>query len=364
MKKILFALSTMNIGGVEKSLISLLKKIPKDEYEVTIILLEKKGGFLNDIPKWVEVKEVNWFKNLKPLIIESPYTIIRNFIDKRDIVNTIKYPFIYLISTRLDNRYFYYKNIFKNIEVEKEYYDYAISYAGPTEILDYYILNKINAKEKISWIHFDLSKHEINKKFYQKVFSKFDKLVLVSESSKKILNSMFKNTANKSSVFLNVIDREEIIKKSCEDINFDTDFDGIKILTVGRLSKEKGQDIAINVLSKLKKEGFNVRWYCIGEGFERKYYENLISNLNLNNEFILLGGMKNPYPYIREADLYVQPSRHEEYCLTLAEAIILNKKIVATNFTGANEQLINIDNGFVVDCNVEDITNKIKQLIS
>ncbi|WP_346868668.1 glycosyltransferase [Clostridium sp. UBA5119] len=134
-------------------------------------------------------------------------------------------------------------------------------------------------------------------------------------------------------------------------------------MTVGRLSKEKGQDLAIRVLYKLKKQGYKVKWYCIGEGKDRDEYEKLIENLNLRDDFILLGETLNPYPYIKTSDIYVQPSRHEGYCITIAEAKCLNKPIVTTNFIVANEQIEDGQNGLIVECNVDKICDKIKFLI-
>jgi glycosyltransferase involved in cell wall biosynthesis len=106
-----------------------------------------------------------------------------------------------------------------------------------------------------------------------------------------------------------------------------------------------------------------VRWYCIGEGNKRHEYEELISKLGLVNDFILLGSNTNPYPYILESDIYVQTSRHEGYCLTLAEAICLKKPIVTTNFIGAFEQVTNGINGWIVKASEEEIYEKIKYLL-
>jgi glycosyltransferase involved in cell wall biosynthesis len=101
----------------------------------------------------------------------------------------------------------------------------------------------------------------------------------------------------------------------------------------------------------------------LGEGPSRKEYEKLIKEDNIQNKFILLGSDPNPYPYIDQCDIYVQPSRHEGYCLTLAEAKCLNKPIVTTNFTGAEEQIINENTGLIVNINEFEIYNAVKKLI-
>ena len=150
---------------------------------------------------------------------------------------------------------------------------------------------------------------------------------------------------------------------SKETVEFDEGYKGTKIVTVGRLSKEKGQDIAIKVLCKLRKDGYDVRWYCIGDGNYRNEYEILIEKYGLKDDFILLGAKSNPYPYMAKADIYVQTSRHEGYCLTLAEAKCLSKPIVTTNFIGAYEQIEDGHTGFIVGCNEEELYIKIKYLL-
>ena len=172
------------------------------------------------------------------------------------------------------------------------------------------------------------------------------------------------STVGKSEVLLNIISKDLVCNMANEEINFDDKFDGIKIVTVGRLSKEKGQDLAINALYKLINDGYKVRWYCVGEGNARGEYEKLIKEKNLENNFILLGANPNPYPYIKKSDIYVQTSRHEGYCLTLAEAKCLCKPIVTTNFIGAYEQIEDEINGFIVKPgDVDGYVEVLKKLI-
>ena len=362
-KKVLFMVSSMNIGGVEKSLISLLSVIPKDKYDITILTLEKKGGFLDYIPKHVNVEEAGWFKEIKPIIMESPQNTIKKYLKRGEILKIPPFICSYYKAKRTGDRYIYYKNILKSIPNNEEHYDAAIAYAGPTEIIDAYIGHKVNAKKKIGWVHFDISRHKINEKLYKNLYEKFDKIFAVSNEANKKLNELIPNTVNKSEVLLNIISKELVCEMANEAIKFDDNFDGIKIVTVGRLSKEKGQDLAIKALYKLKKDGYKVRWYCVGDGNNRKEYEALIKEKNLKDDFILLGSTPNPYPYIKKDDIYVQTSRHEGYCLTLAEAKCLCKPIVTTNFIGAYEQIKDKVNGFIVEINEDEIYEKVKYII-
>lgn len=362
-KKILFMVSSMNIGGVEKSLLSLLAVIPEEKYEITILTLDKKGGFLEYIPNNVKLIEAEWFKYIKPIIMDSPQNIIKRYIKNYEFLKILSFIYSYFKSKKTNDRYIYYKHVLKSIPECKEKYDVAIAYAGPTEIIDAYISHKIKAEKKIAWVHFDISKHKINKKLYNNLYERFDKIFAVSNECKKKLDEIIPAVRNKSEVLLNIVSEDLINEMSESNIDFDDNYKGIKIITVGRLSKEKGQDLAIKTLAKLKKDRYDVKWYCIGEGNSRQEFEQLIKEYNLENDFLLLGATSNPYPYIKNADIYVQTSRHEGYCLTLAEAKVLNKPIVTTNFIGAYEQIKNNENGFIVSCNENDLAKAIRNLI-
>ena len=362
-KKILFMVSSMNIGGVEKSLLSLLAVIPKEKYEITILTLDKKGGFLEYIPNNVKLIEAEWFKYIKPIIMDSPQNIIKRYIKNYEFLKILSFIYSYFKTKKTNDRYIYYKHVLKSIPECKEKYDVAIAYAGPTEIIDAYISHKVKAEKKIAWVHFDISKHKINKKLYNNLYERFNKIFAVSNVCKKKLDEIMPAVRNKSEVLLNIVSENLINEMSESNIDFDDNYKGIKIITVGRLSKEKGQDLAIKALAKLKKDRYDVKWYCIGEGNSRQEFEQLIKEYNLENDFLLLGATSNPYPYIKNADIYVQTSRHEGYCLTLAEAKVLNKPIVTTNFIGAYEQIKNNENGFIVSCNENDLADAIRNLI-
>ena len=362
-KKILFMVSSMNIGGVEKSLLSLLAVIPKEKYEITILTLDKKGGFLEYIPNNVKLIEAEWFKYIKPIIMDSPQNIIKRYIKNYEFLKILSFIYSYFKSKKTNDRYIYYKHVLKSIPECKEKYDVAIAYAGPTEIIDAYISHKVKAEKKIAWVHFDISKHKINKKLYNNLYERFDKIFAVSNECKKKLDEIIPAVRNKSEVLFNIVSEDLINEMSESYVDFDDNYKGIKIITVGRLSKEKGQDLAIKALSKLKKDRYDVKWYCIGDGNSRREFERLIKEYNLEGDFLLLGATSNPYPYIKSADIYVQTSRHEGYCLTLAEAKALNKPIITTNFIGAYEQIKDNENGIIVDCNENDLADAIKKLI-
>lgn len=364
MKKVLFMIGMMNVGGIEKSLLSLLSVIPKDEYDITILMLEKKGGFLGDIPEWVKVEEASWFKEIKPIILQPPQHTVRNYYKRGKYLKIPLFVCTYLVSKRFDNRFIYYKRVLNNVPESPAEYDLAIAYQGPNDIIDYYIANKVKATKKISWVHFDVSKFQMNKRLYNKLYSKFDKIYVVSKGAKAKLEDRIPTVNSKTEVFMNIVSNKLVTEMSKSTVDFDEDYNGLKIVTVGRLSREKGQDIAINVLSKLRQEGYEIRWYCIGEGNQREEYEMLIKKRGLVNDFILLGQIPNPYPFVARSDIYVQTSRHEGYCLTLAEAKCLHKPIVTTSFVGADEQIIDGYNGLITETSEQELYHGLISIIN
>ncbi|EIT86541.1 group 1 glycosyl transferase [Fictibacillus macauensis ZFHKF-1] len=339
MKRVVFMISSMRIGGVEKSLLSLLSTLSPQDYDVTIMMLEKQGELLGELPSWVKVVETDWYSTIKPVITDPPQVSLKRYLKKGKIVAAIEFVATYLWSKYKNDRYAFYKQVMKKVPYVKDSYDIAISYQGPTDLLDFYVGHRMKAQHKIAWVHFDVQKHAINEQLYEKLYQQFQRIYIVSKEAKMQLEQKVPSTVGKTEVKLNHIAKDEIIRQAQEVITFDYEFEGFKIVTVGRLSYEKGQDLGISVLKRLKTAGYKVRWYCVGEGDARALYEQQIKEHSLEDDFILVGAKKNPYPYIAQSDLYVQTSRHEGYCLTLAEARCLHKTIVTTDFSGAREQL-------------------------
>ena len=363
MKRILFMCINMNIGGTEKALLTMLNEIDSSKYDITLLMLEEYGGFLNEIPSFVKVKYINEYKAIKPFINKPPKLLAKELIKNKKCIKGILTLLNYSISKMTNNISYYYKYISKNIKNIEEDYDLAVAYAGPMDFITYFVLNKIKAKKKVQWIHFDITKIGFNKKFAEKNYKKFDKIFVVSEEGKEKLINLIPDLNNKIEAFFNIISCNLIENMGKSEKGFDDSFNGIRILTVGRLSKEKGQDLTINALARLKDDGYKIKWYCIGDGHEKDNYKQIIKNLNLENDYILLGSKLNPYPFMKQCDIYVQPSRHEGYCITLGEARCFDNPIVTTNFTGANEQIKNEVTGLICDISEEGIYKSVKRLL-
>jgi glycosyltransferase involved in cell wall biosynthesis len=363
-KKIVFMMIDMNIGGTEKALLNMLSEFELDEYDITVLMLEEHGGFLSLIPEEVRIEYVNGYEKIKLALNQPPQMTALDYLKKGMVIKSFNIAILHLISKITKNRSAFFKYILHNQPIINGEFDLAVAYAGPMDFISYYVVNKIKAKKKVQWIHFDVTKIGFNSTFSTKIYNKFDKLFVVSHEAKRKLLQQMPILKNKAEVFSNIISSRLIRIQSTEGKGFNDQFDGVRILTVGRLTSEKGQDIAIRVLAKLLDNGYKVKWYCIGEGNSRKRYEKIVEEYNLQDEFIFLGVDPNPYGYIEQCDIYVQPSRHEGYCITLAEARCLKKPIVTTDFTGAKEQIKNGETGLIVSVNENEMYKAIISLIN
>jgi glycosyltransferase involved in cell wall biosynthesis len=363
-KKIIFMLINMNVGGTEKALLNMISEFPEEEYDITILMLEEYGGFLNRIPREVHIEYVTGYKNMKDVLNLPPHIVALNLFKRGEIIKAFIIAFLHVLTKAMKDRGIYFQYVLHGYPEMEHEYDVAVAYAGPNDFISYFVINKIKAKKKIQWIHFDITKIGFNKKFSSKMFNKFDKIFVVSNEARNILIDLIPSLKRKTEIFLNIMSSKLINIESKVGDGFNDNFDGLRILTVGRLTSQKGQDIAIRVLAKLVENGYKVKWYCIGEGVLRNKYEFLVEEYDLKDKFILLGVNPNPYPYIAQCDIYVQPSRHEGYCITLAEARCLKKPIVTTDFAGAKEQIENGETGLIVGIDEDEIYNAVVKLIN
>lgn len=363
MKKVLFVVKCMNIGGVEKSLISLLNTMSKTEYDVDVLLLEKNGGFLNQIPSWVNVKVFEEYSSIKDAVNLPPLKVIKAKFKSKDIIGACKFANAYLLSKLFKNSKLYYRQVFKKVNKLEKKYDIAVAYSSIINYLSWIVCYKVDADTKIGWIHFDISKLVIDRKLFLDLHSKMEKIYVVSQEALDKFCNAFPELKLKCEVKYNVVDSKNILKMADEKVEFLKGDDETIIMTLGRLEKEKGQDIIPQVAEELKEKNMNFKWYLIGDGGLRKTIEEEIKSVGLEEYVILLGAKSNPYPYLKQADIYVQTSIHEGFCITLAEAKVFDNAIISTDFTGASEQLENRKNSYVVYRDKCDISDAILKCI-
>lgn len=240
-------------------------------------------------------------------------------------------------------------------------YDLAIGWGQGVPVK--FVANKVTAEKKAVWINADYEAVGHRREDDFDNFGKVDYIVSVSDKQNENMIGLFPEYREKCRVIYD-INNAALIEKMSEAENAFTDYNGFKIVTVGRLNELKGQDMAVDAAKILKDKGLQFRWYAVGDGPLRAKLENRIHQSGLENDFILMGAKANPYPYMKACDVYVQTSRFEGFCLTLTEARILNKLCVTTEFECVYDQMIQEKNGLVVDMNADAIADGVLRMMN
>jgi len=352
-KSILFVIDSLNSGGAEKSLVSLLSLINYEKFDVELLLFKKGGLYFPLIPKEVKILDIpEYFDNVKDNKIKIRIAKIKNSILIRNPIYKKKFHGAQITA----------KNILKTSDNQIKKYDVAIAYSQgfPT----YYVAEKVDALKKICWVNTDYKKAGYNPNFDKKYYEKYNYMVAVSEKNKEVLESVYPEFRDKIRVIYDIISPDLVKKMANEGQGYEDKFEGIRILTIGRHVNLKGYDMAIDAAKLLKESGVNFRWYSIGEGVLTEELKKQVKKNNLDSEFVFLGTYTNPYPFIKQSDIYCQPSRFEGFGMAIAEAKILMKPIVATNFEIVYDQIDDGKNGLIVQMNANDISQAICNLIN
>lgn len=342
-KSVLFVSYSMGIGGVEKALLGTIDKFVKDGWEVHLALIKTKGEFLNYLPKNVEVTEIQDFKAVKSLI-HTPMRLTCIQLLKAGCPLLAARMAYYLLRYKIEKgAAALYQYAFSKIPPFSErIFDLAVAYAGPDAFIDSYVAHKVRAHEKWGWIHFDISQFGIDRSIIKKSYRQFSRINIVSREGKEKFDGAFPQFASKTVHTPNIIDRDLILQMAEEPVCLPHTAGKKIILTVGRISAEKGQYDAILAFESLIKKGIdNLEWWFVGNGSDYERCKQYVIDHDLSRYIRFLGATPNPYPYMRACNLYVQPSHHEGFCITLAEAKLFGMSIIATDFTGAREQLAN-----------------------
>lgn len=353
MKKIAVFTRAFDGGGTETALIALLNQLEKMEIEATVFCINKKGVLLHQVPENIGVKEVVFGNSFYQFLVNGEHV-------RTDSVKILLYKILKKIYVRKygmeQDRNRLYEYMLSKCEKQSKTYDAVLDFYGYGYFLTAYGAKKVNARKKAMWIH-DENIHWIKR--VTQYLPSYDKIFCVSEAVKKVFLDKYPQYQEKAEVFYNLIDTEKIVRKAEEEF-VDKQFEGeLKLVTVGRLEYQKGYDIAIKAARRMTDQDISFCWYIIGEGTERKALEKMIKKEGLKDKVILLGRKENPYPYIKNCDIYVQPSRHEGYGIAILEARVLYKPIIATNLSCVREQIQDGKNGYLVEADGKAFADKI-----
>ncbi len=330
-KKLLIAVHTLQLGGVEKIVINLLKMMDKEKYDITLLSLVNDGVFVEEALNIPGIKYKYFF--------ESYLKKSRSDINSKHYKLSCKLMNIiwkwYLFLIKRFPSYLYKKNI-------QEVYDIEIAFLEG-KVAKIIANSDNNQSKKIAWIHTDIeniSRASIFNNLDDEIncYKKFDKIVCVSNDVKYHFTQKT-GISDNVIVQVNPINSEEILRKSEEPITKDLKKDGIIISAVGRLAYEKGYDRLLKIHRKLLRENIKNTIWIIGEGAERENLERYIEENSLKDTVTLVGYSENPYKYVKESDVFVCSSRIEGLSSVVIEAALLNKPIVTTLCSGMKDIL-------------------------
>lgn len=362
-KNIIFVTLYLQTGGVEKSLLSLLSSLDYTKYNVDLLLFDHSGVLFKMVPSQVNILPPLFKTYSKSLINAIPELIKTNnyrLLAGKILAGALS-KFTKGVGTRV--RWEVYKHTLKK---QPKHYDVAISYLDI--FCNYYVSEMVKADKKIVYNHMDYLYSQKTgwpcPTLERKSFSKSDYIVTVAESAKESLVQFFPEYSKKMRVIHNSVSSKNINAMSLSNINdsFFTNSNSIKIVTVARLVEEKGVLIALEACKALVEQGCDIQWFLIGNGILKDKLEIRKKELGLERHFYLLGEQENPYPYMRNCDIYVQPSKTEAHCVAVEEAIVLARPIVVTDIPSFKHQVKHQETGLIAQTSSEGIAAAIKEL--
>lgn len=340
MKKILFVVESLSGGGAEKVLLTLVKNLNKEKYDITVFTIVETGIYVNEMKKYCQVKSALKDYNEYSTVGRLYYKIKMKLIYNLDI----KFVYRWLI---------------------KKKYDIEIAFVEGFDTKLVAASNNKNSK-KYAWVHIDMIAnshadiHFKNLLEEQTAYRKYDKIFTVSNYVKKV----FEQKYSMKNVFVqyNAIDENEIISKSKEYIV--TKNQSIQLITLGRLVNQKGYDRLLCIVLKLRNMGYdNFNIWILGDGEKKNEYEKFIFHHKLENYITLLGFKKNPYPYILSSDAFICSSRSEGFSTVATEALILEKPIFTVECAGMNELFGKYKCGKIVKNDDEHLFELLKEVL-
>ena len=322
-----------------------------------MFLFERGGVLEKEVPSWVKIIQSD------PIVRDMTLEL-RNYLGEllrhRKLSAAITRLKITVMARR-GKKYFSWEAIEKYIPSVPGHYDVAVGFLEG--FTDFFVVDKVNADRKIGWIHTDMSGKIFNKQ-EMAYYRKLDMLATISEKCRTAFISRSEYPGERMRVIENIVLPQEILHKADETVDEMWDPSKVHIVSVGRLEYLKGMDIAAKTALILKKNGCDFVWHIYGRGLMQEEISQYVKQNNLSDCFILEGQRSNPYPYMKKADIIVQPSRREGKSLVLDEAKILGKAIIVTNYPSVTDQITDRKTGIIVEITPEAIAEGLELLMT
>ena len=342
MKSILIFVDSLNEGGVSKVLLDLLENKNKEKYDITVMTLYNQGVYIKEVKKYVKYKYCFDIPN-------SNDNSIKARIYRKYWGGMLRLPESFMYKWFVKEKY--------DIEI-------AFMHGWSTKFISG---SNNKSSKKIAWVHADLVAWNRadgvfkDLEHHKKAYSKFNEIICVS----KIVKEGMKNKygIENAKVIYNPINREKILKLTNEEISDIQLLNKFRMISIGRLSEEKGYDRLLRVFNRLKKSGYDTQLLLIGSGEKYNELNNYILENNLEKDVTLLGFKENPYKYLRECDLFVCSSISEGFSLVIGEAMAVGIPVISVKCSGPNEILEDGQYGELVNNDEDDLCKGISTMI-
>ena len=368
MKKILFVVNTLGRAGAETALLELLRRLDSSEYEVSLYVILAQGEMIGELPSHVKLKNrrfnsqsVMTGKGKRAIAVTICSSFFRNggYPGK---IHSIVSNFADMERTgKIQTEKLLWRMLSDGAERLNEVFDLAVAYLEGASA--YYVADHVKARHKVGFIHIDYRSAGYTRRMDRDCCRSFDRIFGVSDEVREHFLLVYPEYATKTKVFYNMIDQERIRRRAQERGGIADGYRGARILTVGRLTYQKAYDIAIEAMKLVKDAGFDARWYVLGEGDQRRQLMKKIASLSLQEEFVLLGAVTNPYPYYMQADLYVHATRYEGKSIAIQEAQTLGCAVIASDRNGNWEQITDGQDGILCELTPRAIAKSIMELL-
>lgn len=347
MKRVLLVVPGLGVGGVERSLLALLKLAPLTRLDITLLTFVPGGELSGEVPSGVRLACDRRAGRMERL--------------RGAVSGALKARGLHRLFRALKQAYHRLGGAASGAGRGSQGYDVAIAYADG--LATWYVAQHVAAACKIAFVHTDIVQAGYNIQTERRAYAGYRWIFFGSASSRSRFLSQMPELAEKAKLLPNTVDALQIKHMAELGAPFAEGGPYIKIVTVGRLSHEKGVSKIPKLLQMLQSGGSKVVWYVVGDGPERQKLMRCAQELGVETALVLVGAQKNPYPYIRGCDIYVQPSDYEGYCIALAEARMLCRPIVACCFAGAEDQIVDGKTGYVTGMAPEDIFPALCRLV-
>ncbi len=367
-KRILFVMNTLGRAGAETALMELLGRL-ETSCEIDLYVLMGQGELVSKLPPGVRLLNKG-FSDCSVFSAKGRFrmagTVIKAMLNRATVVRLIPYLCRNIWAMLKKGRVQTDKLLWRvlsdgGMRISREY-DLAVAFLEGGAA--YYVADHVKARKKAAFIHIDYEQAGYTRSLDRDCYLQFDALFPIAEEIRDKLLMVYPECADRTQVFHNLINREVILEKSVQGEGFTDGYTGTRILTVGRLNSQKSYPVAIRAMKLLKDAGCRARWYVLGEGEERRALEHRIAEYGLEEDFVLAGAVENPFPYYRQADLYVHATRYEGKSIAIQEAQILGCAIIASDCTGNREQIIHGSDGILCKLSPEAVRDAILELLA